>query len=106
MHQASSLIILYRKEEFAKLIETHVPKFFGFFEDALKNNSSQEFLVGDSPTIVDFAFLANYGSMHGHPDKKAQFVKTFEDFPVLLAYYTKREEAQREYIDNRPKCSI
>jgi glutathione S-transferase len=101
-----SLKIIYRKEEFGKLHETHVPKFFKYFEDALKNNSSQEFLVGDTYTIADFAYLANYGSMHGHPDKKEQFAKCLEDFPVLSAYYTKREEAQKEYFESRPKCSI
>lgn len=100
------LTFCYRKEEFKNMLETHVVKFLGFFEDAIKGNSSQEFLVGDSYTIADAGYLAMYGSILGHPSRKEHFASTLAEFPTIKEYFEKRWEAQSAYFDSRPTCSF
>jgi glutathione S-transferase len=88
------------------LLETHVPKYFGFFEEALKNNSSPDFLVGDSYTITDAHYVAIYASFIGHPSVIESFASTLAEFPLLKEYFEKRMEAQKDYFDKRPVCSF
>ena len=93
-----------RKTEFAKKIDEHYPKFFGFLEKQLKANSSQDFLVGDSYTIADFAWLSAYGTAINHPDRKEQALPVLDNYPTLKAYWEKLWEAQKAYFEGRPEC--
>lgn len=89
-----------------KKLDDYVPRFFGYYEEQLKHNTSKEFLVGNNYTTADFHFLGWYSVIHGHPARKEIFSKVLKKYPLLEAYYNKREEAQREYFDNRPKCAF
>jgi len=100
------LILLNRKETFLKQIDEHYPKFFGFLEKQLKDNTSQDFLVGNSYTIADFAFLGAYGSAVNHPLRKKEAFPVLDNYPTLKAYWAKLWDAQKEYFDNREECSF
>ena len=91
-----------KKKGFEDLVANHFPKFFGFWETKLKENSSQDFLVGDSATIADFAYLAIYSSLINNGQLKDALLPTLEGFPTLSAYFTTRWNAQKEYFDSRP----
>ena len=93
-----------QKTLFADISENHAPKHFGHWEKELKSNSSQEFMVGDKASIVDFAYLALYGSFINHGIGKDMLLEVLNDFPTLKEYFNKRWEAQQEYFDSRPKC--
>ncbi|CAI2377234.1 unnamed protein product [Moneuplotes crassus] len=95
-----------RKEGFAKLVEEHYPKFFGFLEKQLTSNSSQEFMVGDSYTIADFVAIAAYISHVQHPHRKDQIEPLLDTTPTLKAYFDTRAADFKDYINNLPECSI
>ena len=88
------------------MVEDHYPRYFNYFEKALKSNSSQDFIVGDSITTADFTMLAFYGSFIIHPSKKDAVASTFGNYPILKAYLELRHEAQKDYFDSRPECSL
>ena len=93
-----------QKTMFGELCETHYPKYFGYWEKELKSNSSQEFLVGDKASIVDFAYLAVYGSFINHGMGKEMVLSILKNFPTLQEYFEKRWEAQKDHFNNRPEC--
>ncbi|CAI2379085.1 unnamed protein product [Moneuplotes crassus] len=95
-----------KKQSWTTLLEEHHPKHFGFLENQLKGNSSQEFLVGDSYTIADFAAIAAYISQINHPDRRDDVLPILEKFPLLKAYFEARTADFQEYIENLPKCSV
>ena len=84
----------------------HFPKFFEFFENNLKKNSSQEYIHGDNLTIADFAHLSVYSSMINNGANKDSSMSILEDFPTLKNYYQTRWDAQKEYFDSRPASSF
>ena len=93
-----------KQKAFGELIATHFPKFFGYFEDHLKENSSKDYMIGDSITVVDFAIL-NLIYENAYNEKTKDFVMpVLENYPTLKAYLETRIEAQKEYFDSRPKC--
>ena len=91
-----------KKKKFEDLVANHFPKFFGFWEKKLLENSSQDFLVGDSATIADFAYLAIYSSLINNGQLKDALLGVLEGFPTLNAYFTTRWNAQKDYFDHRP----
>mmetsp|Transcript_20739 Transcript_20739/g.23096 ORF Transcript_20739/g.23096 Transcript_20739/m.23096 type:complete len:209 (-) Transcript_20739:38-664(-) len=95
-----------KSEEWKGLLENHYTKFFTFFEGKLKENSSQDFIVGDTYTIADFSLLAAYGSVINHPLRKEDTFKVLDNYPVLKEYFALRWAAQKDYFDNRDECSI
>jgi len=71
----------------------------------LKENSSQDFIVGDSYTIADFALLSVYGSVANHPLRKDEVLPILENYPTLKAYLEGKWEAQKAYFDSRDEHS-
>ena len=78
---------LFRKKGYEDLNANHFPKFFEFFENNLKKNSSQEYIHGDNLTIADFAHLSVYSSMINNGANKDSSMSILEDFPTLKNYY-------------------
>ena len=93
----------YRKENFDKLVEEHYPKYFAFLEKELKANTSQEFLVGESYTIADFALLAAYIAYIDHPYRKDQVLPVLDKYPTLKAYFGSRTPDFKDYISANPE---
>ena len=91
-----------KKKKFEDLVANHFPKFFGFWEKKLSENSSQDFLVGDSITIADFLYLSIYSSLINNGKAKDALLGVLEEFPTLAAYFTTRWSAQKKYFDKRP----
>ena len=88
-------------------MENHFPNFFNIWEETLKENTSQDFLVGSSITIADFQSLAYYASFVNHGPDKAEVTEILEKYPTLKSYWNTRYEAQKDYFDNRPSdCSL
>ena len=56
-------MMMLNKEKFEEIFKNHYPKYLKYWEDILKANSTQEFLVGDSITIADFLIMAIYLSL-------------------------------------------
>ena len=83
---------------------THIPKCFEFQENLIKNNSSQEFLVGDKASVADFLYLAFYSSVIANElsEGKDAFKSILANYPVLKSYYEIRYEAQKEYFTSLP----
>ena len=95
-----------KKKAFEDLVANHLPKHFGFWEKKLLENSSPDFLVGDSATIADFAYLANYSAVINNGAGKDAFLPVLDGFPTAKAYFQARWDAQAAYFEARPKCSF
>ena len=91
-----------KKKGFEDLVANHFPKFFGFWETKIKENSSQDFLVGDSVTIADFAYLSIFSSLINNGQAKDVLLGLLEGYPTISAYFSTRWNAQKDYFDNRP----
>ena len=72
----------------------------------MADNTTQDFLVGDSYTIADFALLAAHISLINHPKRKDQVLPLLESYPNLKAYFETRTPDFKDYLDNLPECSI
>ena len=95
-----------KAEKFGELVKSHFPKFFGIWNDHIKNGGNKEFLVGDSITVADFAYLHTWVHFrHGEKTKDA-LADLFAAFPDFDAWGQTRYEAQKEYFDARPKCDF
>ena len=95
-----------KKKGFEDLLANHYPKFFGFWEKKLTENSSQDFLVGDSATIADFTYLSVYSALINNGQAKDALLGILEGFPTLKAYFQTRWDAQAAYFESRPACSF
>ena len=93
-----------KQKQYNELLEGHFPKFFKYFEDHLQENSSQDYLVGDSITVVDFVMF-NFIHWQAYAERTTELVMPILDkFPVLKAYVETRVEVQKDYYESRPKC--
>ncbi|CAI2378252.1 unnamed protein product [Moneuplotes crassus] len=95
-----------KKDSIGKLVEEHFPKFFGFLEEQLTSNSSQDFLVGDSYTIADFVLLSSYIAHINHPHRKDQVSPLLDSYPTLKAYFAARTADLKDYLDSLPECFL
>ena len=84
----------------------HYPKFFGFWEKKIAENSSPDFLVGDSATIADFVYLSVYSGLINNGQAKDTIMGILDGYPTTKAYFQARWDAQSAYFDSRPKCSF
>ncbi len=65
--------------------------YLGAIEKKLKENCSQDFIVGKKYTIADFFLLGFYGSILQNPAWNAAFAENIKTkYPVLQAYADKR----------------
>ena len=95
-----------KKKMFAEYLEDYYPRYLGYFDKHLQNNSSQEFMVGDKITCVDFFMLHHLERAYCGPFFKNTVGPILDSLPTLKAYFDARFEAQKEYYDNRPECSV
>ena len=93
-----------KKKLFGEYLENFFPKYFGFFESHLKENSSKEFIVGDSYTIADFPIL-HILERCCYSDAFKEAVKPIVDnYPTLKEYFETRYGAMKDYFETRPVC--
>ena len=90
-----------KKKQIGEIIGTKLTKFLGILEKRLKENSSQEFLVGNSLTIADFLQAAVYTGVYTNGDRKEAFGPLIEKFPTLDAYYKGLVKLFDEYLSKR-----
>eukprot|EP00826_Nyctotherus_ovalis_P031936 TRINITY_DN2572_c0_g2_i4.p1 TRINITY_DN2572_c0_g2~~TRINITY_DN2572_c0_g2_i4.p1 ORF type:complete len:399 (+),score=114.11 TRINITY_DN2572_c0_g2_i4:146-1342(+) len=73
-----------------KLVKVDGPLYLGALEKLLKENSSQEYIVGDKYTIADFYLLGAYRRFLMEDWFKPFCTPLFASHPVLKAYLDKR----------------
>ena len=83
----------------------HYPKFFGFWDKKLTENSSQDFLVGDSATIVDFTYLSVISELLNNKQERENMLGILDRFPTLKAYFQTRRDAQAAYFESTSKST-
>ena len=93
-----------KKEGFKELLANHFPKYFGYWEKKLTENSSQNFLTGDSVTVADFLYLGVYASFINNSPVKEALMSLLDAYPTTAAYFKIRWNAQKDYFDNRPEA--
>ena len=93
-----------KKKLLEEYLENFFPKYLGYFDKQLQNNSSKEFMVGDKITIVDFLMLHRLERIANNDFLKEPVGAILDTFPTLKEYYEIRYEAQKEYFENRPVC--
>lgn len=80
-----------KEEAIKKLKEVDAPIFLGAVTKRLKENKTQDFLVGKKYTIADFYVLGLFVNMTTVPEFKAAFeVDLAKKYPELWAYCEKR----------------
>ena len=94
-----------KKKLFEEFFGSKLPSWFERMENRLKANTTQNYMVGDKLTILDFAIAAlAYSSFLNETNPiKEQQMTIVEKFPTFLDY-TKRlgNEEFKSYIDSRP----
>ena len=93
-----------------KMLEEYVkdffPKYLGYFDKHLENNSSKEFMVGDKATAADFLILHLVERMANSEELKESVGPILDNFPTLKGYFETRYEAQKAYFEARPDCKF
>jgi len=80
-----------KAECMAKFMDVEAPLFLGAIEKRLKENCSQDFMVGCDYTIADFYLIGFYQHLMQNEEWKKTFAgKLAEKFPLLAAYAEKR----------------
>ena len=90
-----------KKKQFGEFIGNQFSKFLGIVEERLKNNSSQEFLVGDKLTVVDLMMVSVYTGLFTNGDFKALFGPAFEKHATAEAYMKGLTKPFEEYLAKR-----
>ena len=91
-----------KEENLDRLYKTDGPLFLGALEKRLKENVSQDFMVGRKYTIADFYLQGIYQNILQNPDWTKLFAdKIKTDFPTLWAYAVKRSH---DFIPFYKKC--
>ena len=81
-----------------RLLNEYGPNFLSGLDRALKDNSSQDFIVGNRYTIADFYLLGIYRNLLVDPDWKTNFYQRFvEKHPELHGYLEKRMKDFNHY---------
>ena len=93
-----------KKEAFTTFVTTTATSCFRVWEHRLKENTSQDFFVGDRLTYADTGLVMLYANVLNRGETKAAFADLLEAHPTLKAYFETRYEAHRDYFDNRPDC--
>eukprot|EP01022_Parablepharisma_sp_SALTPOND_P028874 TRINITY_DN71949_c0_g1_i1.p1 TRINITY_DN71949_c0_g1~~TRINITY_DN71949_c0_g1_i1.p1 ORF type:complete len:423 (-),score=65.32 TRINITY_DN71949_c0_g1_i1:31-1299(-) len=73
------------------LLNTTGPLFMGALEKKLKENETQDYMVGNNYTIADFYLLGLYQTLVQNEEWNKTFMKRIEDkYPTLYKYAQKR----------------
>jgi len=79
-----------RKEIIEKIKNTEGKLFFGAIEKKLKENCTQDFIVGHKLSIADFYLMGMLKHLYSNEPTKALFQPIIESFPLLKSYFEKR----------------
>ncbi len=90
-----------KEEAREKLLTKDGPLFLGALENQLKQNCSQDFMVGHKYTIADFFVLGFYQNVLANEDWKKAFADKIAKEPLLQAYVNKR---MRDFNPYYRKC--
>ena len=93
-----------KKEAFEDFVAKKVVPLFTIWEKQLKENSSQEYMVGDKFTLIDVGFANLYGSFLTKESLKEAFAGILAGFPILSSYFETRHTELKDYFDSRPEC--
>ena len=98
-----------QKEMYGALLATTLPQTLAKFEKRLLANTSQQYLVGDKLTTIDFHMIPLF-QMLAFNDKNpmaAVFGSIFDTVPTLKAYVGHHvENTFKEYLATRPVCDM
>eukprot|EP01022_Parablepharisma_sp_SALTPOND_P001341 TRINITY_DN10612_c0_g2_i1.p2 TRINITY_DN10612_c0_g2~~TRINITY_DN10612_c0_g2_i1.p2 ORF type:complete len:435 (+),score=56.53 TRINITY_DN10612_c0_g2_i1:319-1623(+) len=87
-----------KAEAFKRLVKTEGPLFLGALESQLKQNSSQDFIVGNKYTIADFFIIGIYPHILANEEwKKVYHEKIPGMYPTLYTYIEKRAKDFNPY---------
>ena len=99
-----------KKKELAQaFITTTLPTALGRFEKRLAENTSQNYLVGDSITIADIQLLSGLHSyiLNEKFEMSSELKPVAITFPHLAAYAKfHSENTLKEYLATRPQCAM
>ena len=90
-----------KKKKVSEIIGTQFDKFVGILEKRLKDNSSQEFIVGDKLSVADIVNVAEYTGLYTNGDNNSTFGAVIEKYPVVDAYYKGLTKHFEEYLSKR-----
>lgn len=93
-----------RKEGFENFVKTTVVPLFTVWEKKITANSSNDFMVGDSFTLIDSGFLNLYANFMRKTGLKEMFEGILANYPNFKAYLETRYEDQKDYFESRPDC--
>ena len=82
-----------------------MPLIIGAFENRLKNNTTQNYIVGDKMTIADFAIAAvAYTTFLNEGNGSKDILRPVaEKFPDFMTYIRRLgDEELKEHLNNRP----
>lgn len=81
-----------------------LPKFLAAFEKRLVTNTNSKFVVGESLTLADFAFISIIFTLfYNELNDYSKLLKpAFESFPHLKAYAENAGKVFHTYLESRP----
>ena len=95
-----------KKDFVTRFAENTAKPALDHWEEQLKNNSSQEHIIGDKVTLADIGLLNVYASLLTREDVKPLFADLIDDHPALKNFWEVRHEEMKDYFENRPKCPM
>mmetsp|Transcript_24926 Transcript_24926/g.27582 ORF Transcript_24926/g.27582 Transcript_24926/m.27582 type:complete len:209 (+) Transcript_24926:1-627(+) len=95
-----------KKEALEKLETTTLPINFSAWEELIKANSSQEFWHGETETVADIGLVCFYTNQILISQIKDSLQAALDKYPVLKEYLEKRQEAHKEYFEQRPSFPL
>ena len=98
-------------EEGIKALVAGVAKVNGIFEKHLASHPDWKYLAGNKLTIADFKVVAQTWAVARNDTKKHPAINDalraqLDEYPLLTAYLNRVGEEFKEYLANRPKCTI
>ena len=101
VHFNSSIEEEEKKKKMGEIIGTQFVKLVGILEQRLKDNTSQEFIVGDKLSIADFALVSAYNGLWMNGDRKEAFGPIIEGSATFDAYLKGLTKIFEDYLAKR-----
>ena len=94
-----------KKAGLEKFLKTTLPNWAQAIENRLKNNTSQNYIVGDSLTIADIVLAASASSTFENEASPyhTQLGEVIHQYPTLKAYFDFQRNLFKDYLASRPQ---
>ena len=93
-----------KKTAFGTFVTGTATNCFRVWEQRLKDNSSQEFFIGDKFSYMDVGFVNLYANIFNRGETKLGFADLLDAHPTVKSYMEARYAALKDYFDSRPDC--